>query len=273
MDTLYSIFPSRCQWPAAINDVVKAPRDTSGIRLISGAKSFDALPSQKSLKALWCFDVNEKKLDSICDCTSLESLYIENIKTENFGCLKKLTNLRILGLESCARAASLELFGELQSVSGLAITHFKNVHNLGPLAELRSLRALAVAGSVWTKMQVDSFGPLEGLRNLELLHLTNIKAEDESLRPLGGLHNLKYLDIANFYPMSEFAWLSQQLKTTECTWFQPYIEMKHVECKKCKKATMVMLTGIRKPTLCSQCNKGALEKHVHEWNKLTKMAA
>lgn len=268
METLYSIFPARRQWSPAVDDVTKAPLDTRSICLTSGARQFDKLPSYKSLKALWCANVDADKLAAVCDCSSLESLYIENIKTEHLGCLKALTNLTVLGLDSCSKATSLEALGELQSLSGLAITHFKNVHDLAPLAELRSLRALAVAGSMWTRMQVDSFKPLAGLGNLELLHLTNIKAGDESLRPLGGLENLRHLDIANFYPMAEFAWLSRKLATTECTWFRPYIEMKHMLCKKCSGATMQLLTGKRKATLCSQCDKNALEQQVHEWNAI-----
>jgi hypothetical protein len=272
METLYSIFPARREWPPAVDDVSKAPLDTSSICLTSGAQQFEQLPAYKNLKALCCANVDTNKLASICDCTSLEALYIENIKTDNLGCLKALSQLKVLGLESCSKATSLEAFSELQSLSGLAITHFKNVHDLGPLAELGSLRALAVAGSMWTRMQVDSFKPLEGLSNLELLHLTNIKAEDESLRPLGALQNLKHLDIANFYPMAEFAWLSQKLATTACTWFQPYVEMKHMACKQCSRATMLLLTGKRKPALCSQCDKTALEKHVHDWNAIAAKA-
>ena len=273
METLYSIFPARREWPPAIDDVLKAPPDSAGIRLISGARNLEKLPSYKNLKTLWCFDIDGKKLGSISECPSLDSLYIENIKTENLGCLGRLPNLRILGVEGCSKVTSLEAFGELRSLSGLAITHFKNVHELGPLAELKSLRALAVAGSMWTRMQVDSFKPLEELRGLELLHLANIKAEDESLRPLALLQNLKQLDIANFYPMSEFAWLSEKLGTTECAWFRPYSDMKHMACKRCKRATMVMLTGKRKPTLCTQCDKKALDKHFRDWHDFTGKAA
>jgi len=273
METLYSIFPARREWPSALDDVAKAPQDSSSIRLISGAQNLEKLPSYKNLKALWCFDIDGNKLGSICGCASLESLYVKNIKTENLGCLRHLTNVRVLGVETCSKVTSLAAFSALQSLSGLAITHFKNVHSLGSLANLRELRALAVAGSIWTRMRVDTFKSLEELRNLELLHLTNIKAEDESLRPLATLQNLKQLDIANFYPMSEFAWLSQRLRTTKCTWFQPYIEMKHMECKKCKKATMVMLTGKHKPTVCIQCDEKALRKHVREWDEVTEKAA
>lgn len=272
-DDLYALFPGRRKWPAALDDVAKAPPDAPAIRLVSGAQGIEKLPSYRNLKALWCFDVNESKLEAICGCISLESLYIENLKTGALDSLGKLTNLRVLGVESCSKVTSLAAFGNFQSLSGLAITHFKNVHDLEPLSSLRSLRAIAVAGSMWTRMNVDTLKPLAPLGNLELLHLTNMKATDESLRPLAELQRLKQLDIANFYPMREFAWLSQRLRATQCSWFQPFIEMKNSWCKKCKKGTMVILTGSRKPMVCNRCGRKALEEHVREWNELTQQAA
>lgn len=249
---------------------MKAPPDTISLRLISGAKKLELLPSFKHLKSLWCFDINDDKLEFISRCQSIESLYIENLRTPNLGRLRNLINLKLLGIETCSKPTSLDAIAGLKSLSGLAITHFKNVHDLGPLAELSSLRALAVGGSMWTRMNVNSFKPLEGLRNLEFLSLTNIKALDESLRPLGELINLKRLDIANFYPMREFAWLSQKLKSTECSWFEPFVDLRLWQCQKCSRSTMLMLTGKRKSRLCKLCDAGALEDHVQNWTQVTR---
>jgi hypothetical protein len=113
-------------------------------------------------------------------------------------------------------------------------------------------------------MRVTSFEPLQTLERLELLHLTNIKAEDESLMPLGKLTNLKRLDIANFYRMSEFARLAHQLRSTECTWFKPFVEIKHSQCDACA-GSRVLLTGNRKPTLCMRCDQEKLDRHIGEW--------
>jgi len=184
-----------------------------------------------------------------------------------------LRRLRILGFENCSRVTSFVDFGELHSLTGLALCHFKNVHDLAPLSELRMLKSLAVAGSLWTRMHVASFAPLEKLKQLELLHLTNIKALDESLLTLSALTNLRRLDIANFYPMSEFARLAQSLKSTECTWFKPYVELTNFRCKKCDQTTMLMLSGSRKPMLCIRCDAKKLAKHVHEWNQAADTAS
>ena len=116
-------------------------------------------------------------------------------------------------------------------------------------------------------MKVASFIPLGHLQDLEFLHLTNIKPDDESLKPLANLTHLKQLDIANFYPMSEFAQLSRKLQTTECTWFHPFLAVqKSMSCKKCKKHTMVMLTGKRSPIMCTDCDAAKLDRHMNEWN-------
>lgn len=273
MSTLHSIFPAHCIWPPAVDDVLRVPVDAVSIRLVSGAKSLDRLPSCAGLKALWCFDVGAGDLDSISSCTSLESLYIENIKTGDLSSLRRLARLRVLGLETCSKVTSLIELSELHSLQGLGITHFKNVHDLEPLARLSGLRALAVAGGIWTRMRVKSFAPLEGLEGLDLLHLTNIKADDDSLRPLAGLRNLRKLEIANVYPTSEFALLSQRLRSTECDWFRPFVEVSSLQCKKCSELSMVMPTGKGKPMLCVRCNRERLEEYVREWRLAANAAA
>jgi hypothetical protein len=265
MLALESIFPMYCQWDQAVDDVANVPVDAVSIRLVSGAKNLKTLPSYTKLKSLWCFDVGADALDAICSCASIESLYIENIKTVDLRALKRLTHLTVLGLERCSKLTSIADLGELESLAGLGITHFKNVHDLGPLARLKELRALAVAGSIWTTMRVKSFQPLAELRALEYLHLTNIKPDDGSLKPLAQLTSLKKLELANFYKTSEFAWLARRLQSTECQWFRPYVEVSVLPCKKCGAASMAMLTGKGTTMACVACDRPKLEKQIREW--------
>lgn len=268
MHSIFSIFPARREWPVATDDVINVPLEVESLRLTSRARNIGNLANLKRLKALWCFNINENDLESICNCNSLESLFIEDIKMENLDILKKLNHLKILGLETCPKVSSLEAVRNLQ-LFGLSISHFKNVHDLTPLAGLTSLRALAVSGSMYTRMEVRTFKPLAELQGLEFLHLTNIKPDDGTIKPLGGLSMLRQLDIANFYPTCEFAWLSQRLQSTECSWFKPYTDVNYMDCTKCGESTMVMLTGKRKPTVCKDCDKHTLEKHIREWDECT----
>jgi hypothetical protein len=261
---LESIFPMRREWDRAVDDVALVPANAVSVRLVSGAKHLARLPSYTKLKSLWCFDIGADALDAICRCAALESLYIDNVKTGDVSPLKRLADLKVLGLERCSKLTSLADLAELESLQGLGITHFKNVRDLGPLARLKGLRALAVTGSIWTTMRVASLQPLEELRVLEFLHLTNIKPDDGSLKPLARLTSLKKLELANFYPTSEFAWLARRLPSTECQWFRPYVEVSSLTCKKCGAASMAMLTG--KGTMaCMACDQLKLEKHMREW--------
>ena len=265
MRALESIFPMSRSWDRAVDDVADVPADAASIRLVSGAKNVARLPSYTKLKSLWCFDIGADALETICNCAALESLYIDNIKTGDVSALRRLTDIRVLGLERGSKLTSLADLTELKSLQGLGLTHFKNVHDLGPLGRMTGLLALAVAGSVWTTMRVASLQPLQALDALEFLHLTNIKPDDGSLKPLGTLTSLKKLEIANFYPTSEFAWLARKLPSTECQWFRPYVEVSSLTCGKCGAASMVLLTGKGATTACTACGGARVEKQIREW--------
>ena len=262
------IYPGRREWPGALDDVAKAPPASTEIRLISGARNINLLPRYKDLRSLWCFDIEAESFDAICNCDTLESLYLDNVKVESFYSLKKLPQLKVLGVERCSRVTSLVDFGNLDQLGGLAISHFQNVHEIEPLARLQNLRALAVEGSMWKAMNVKTLKPLGCLTNLESLSLGNLRVEDQSLRPLASLSGLKQLNVTRFYSMEEFVSLSQKLTGANCCWFRPYVDMgPSIKCKVCAKPTMVMLSGKGKPTLCSKCDKEKLSGHIRKWEE------
>lgn len=136
------------------------------------------------------------------------------------------------------------------------------VREIQPLARLKDLRELAVTGSVWARMNIHSFEPLTEISGMEFLHLTNINPADAFLKPLENLQRLKQLDIANSFSMEDFAKLAAVLPETNCIWFKPYVQISFEHCKKCEKETMVMLTGKRKSSICSNCDVQKLTKHI-----------
>ena len=265
------ICPAILRWSETASNLDPVPLDTTSLRLTASTKNFARLRDFKQLKSLWCFNINARALEHICDCTSLENLFIEGLKSESISSLRKLNNMKVLSIETCMTIDSLIEFSSLQSLEGLAIIHFRNVEVLDPLAQLTGLEQLAVAGSMWTRMKIESLGPLAALRGLKYLDLTNLKAVEESLRPIGEMTELELLEIANFYPMEEFAWLAGRLKGTECTWFKPYIQLPF-ECKRCHQRTMVMLSGKGKPKLCTNCDAERLARHVAVFEELANAA-
>ena len=266
------IFPARLEWPVAAENLDDVPRNTTRIRLISKATRFETLAEFKDLNALWCFGIDQKKLDHISRCQSLQRLYIGyNLRAGDFSPLKRLPKLDVLHLDSCSKVSGLEQLAELTQLTGLSIENFKNVHDIAPLLALTNLRELAIDGSMWTRMTITSVEPIRNLSNLEFLSLTNTKVADESLEPLQELSNLKTLSIANFLPVAEFAKLSAKLPHCSCDWFKPYITT-NLQCKKCGRNTRVMLSGKGTSMLCSQCDVGRLAKHVNEFEQIKKGA-
>ena len=268
-----AIFPAKLSWPNAITNLDKVVCNDKTLRLVTNTQNFDLLMKFKGLKRLWCFDINGKHLEIIGNCKSIEQLYIENLKSDRLSIFTRLPNLKILSIDTCSKANTLDDIGNLVNLKGLSLVHFSKINDINPISGLINLRELAIAGSMWKRMKIQSFMPLEQLLNIEFLHLTNLKPEDESLKPLESLKTLKQLDIANFYPMEDFAKLAGILSETSCTWFKPYINTSFFPCKKCGENTIVMLTGKRKPSICCKCDIKRLNKHVAEFERIMKSNA
>ncbi len=270
MDNTDEIFPARQSWSQAVSDISTTNKNVVELRLISKVKGITKLSQLSKLKRLWCFDVNEDFFDKICKCTSLEELFIENLKTNEIEKLQLLTSLTVLSIERCNKLENLASFSMLKHLKALRIESLKNVTDMSPLVNLPNLEVLVVAGGMESssRMKVSTFSPLSHLKKLKYLHLTNIKALDNSLEPLGTLTNLIRLDLANFYPTEEFAKLSRKLPSTKSTWFSPYIDIPYTNCKKCQKKTMVMLSGSSKPSLCKECDKEKLNAHIEKFQMI-----
>jgi hypothetical protein len=262
------ILPAHLEWPKAADNLNSISRGATRIRLVTGAKGFERLAEFEQLEALWCFGIDDKCLKQISTCLSLKELYLDyKLKTADLSPLLNLPKLSILTIDSCSRMTSLEQLASFKSLVGLSIVNFKNVHDIGPLAELSNLRELAVEGSMWMRMKIDTLAPIGGLQRLEVLHLTNLKVADESLAPLASLSRLRELQIANFYPYEEFARLAAKHPQTTSQWFAPFISTSW-SCKECKVGEMVMLTGKGKPMLCRRCNTQRLARHVAEFESI-----
>src|SRR5262245_39790684 len=116
------IYPASHSWPTASKDVQIVPPETTRLRLVNKAIGFETLHQLKSLEALWCFGINQTKLEQIAACVSLRELYCEyNLRITDVGCLKKLQHLEVLRLDSCSSIKSLEQLGEFTHLRGLGI--------------------------------------------------------------------------------------------------------------------------------------------------------
>jgi hypothetical protein len=190
----------------------------------------------------------------------LKRLYLDGVRVPLHG-VDRLTGLEVLSVESATRMASLADVPAILPLQGLSVTNAPKVTSLVPLSERRQLRALNVSGGIWSRMTVDSLGPLAGLSELKYLDLLNLKVLDGSLEPLGSLIGLRELNLPNFYSVREFAKLAGRLRGTDCPWFRPTVDLPNVDCPKCGEKSLVMLTGKGTRTMCRDCDDDRIRKH------------
>jgi hypothetical protein len=254
------LYPHEAGFPPAISDVSDATSTATDVRLVADARGWDRLPALGHLARLWCFRINGERLAVITQCRSLRRLYLDGLRV-SLHTVDRLTDLQVLSVDSATRMESLAEVPASLPLEGLSVTNAPNVTNLVPLRDRYQLRALNVSGGIWSKMTVDSLGPLAGLRELKYLDLMNLKVLDGSLEPLGSLTELTELGLSNFYSVREFARLAARLRGTHCLWFSPTVDLPNVACQKCGKESMASLTGKGIRTMCRVCDADRIRKH------------
>jgi hypothetical protein len=255
------LFPALAGFPEATEDLADVPKTTGSVRSIEKVLNFPELVNLSGLKRLWCFGISPEKLQTISQCVTLTHLFIETVRANDLSPLARLRNLESLSIETAPKVEALDQFGDFDWLDGLALLHFPSVKSIEPLGRLSKIQALAIAGSMWTRMTIESLAPISSLKCLRFLHLTNLKAVDNSLEPLQELTTLEELECGNFFPMEQFARLAAALPQARCTWFSPLVSLGSLPCKKCGRTDLVLLTGKGATRLCRTCDEARVRKH------------
>jgi hypothetical protein len=204
--------------PPVLVDVAQVPEGTSELRLRRDRRSHHGLRKHGQLRKLWAYGVDQAFLAEIAALPRLELLHLDQVAAADLTPLSAMGSLSRLTLVGATKVRDLEWLAGLGGLRTLGLEHLPSVHDLAPLAALPMLTALAVEGSLWKAMRVDSLQPMAGLRDLEALFLTNLRVSDRSLRPLHGLAHLQTLQCARHFPAAEFAALAAARPGLDCGW-------------------------------------------------------
>jgi hypothetical protein len=272
MSTDCKLFPAKLQLPPATQDAARLVGDEPSIRLTADVVGFDLLAHHTAVRVLWCFGIDQERVEILAECKQLEALYLEDVRVPQLEALGALEKLEVLGVDGATKIVSLDWLDRMPALTQLRLQGLPRVHSLEPITAQVKLRALDVSGSMWTRMKVDSFASLSALRELRTLYLTNIECRDGSLDVLAGLPYLEELYIAGFYGWEVFARLSGLRPDIRCGWFKPFLEIEHQRCDVCG-GQLVLLTGKGQPTLCRQCKADRIQKHVDRFLRVAGEAA
>lgn len=152
------------------------------------SKRFDSIFQSTALKILYLSRYTGADLSLLEQLTELERFSLSSRKIESLSGIENFTALRIFHLYMCTKLKSLDGIEALsQSLEDLEIESCKRLHDLSPIRPLTRLKRLVLNRFD----EVDSFAPLEALRDLETFRM------DYPPRPTAE-HDLSFLsDLPN----------------------------------------------------------------------------
>ena len=230
----------------------------------------EALPTLSDVRLLWFpSQVTQRLFEAACRVPRLEGMDIKWSRIADLAPIAQCTSLRYLKIGSSASVPSIEPLGTMTQLLWLELENFRKIGDVAPLSSLQNLQGLGYTGSIsGGAPTIASLAPLAELRSLRWLALHRLRVKDGSLRPLGGLRNLAFLSLPNRYAVEEYAWLKTRLGTTDHGIDAYTVIDGSIACKKCRGRAMAMLTGKGEGWLCRTCDADKLDKAVVKFRDL-----
>jgi hypothetical protein len=168
----------------------------------------DFLATVTELEFLWFSSrVPQEVFDAACTVSNLKGLWVKWSSIKTIGSIAGAPSLMFLHLGSSPQLTSVEPLRRLGNLIWLELENIKRVSDFPVIGELRQLRGLAIEGSMWTTLVVDSLAPLAQLQELRHLSLANLRAKDKTLSPLFSLSSLEHFHAAQWWTKEEVSQL------------------------------------------------------------------
>jgi hypothetical protein len=233
------------------------------------------LPQLENVRILWLKSrVPQELFNAACKMKQLRGLYIKWGPITDLTPLSNLKTLTHLHLGGAVSAKPLTALSSLDQLIDLEIENVNAASDLSFLQGLPQLKAFTLAGlfSGPKSLAVKKLTPISDLKNLERLSLSVLTIDDESLAPIADLPKLKHLRLSNQFLMEEVAGLAGRMPAVQSRSFEPLDPQPWFACKKCKKYTLVQLTGKGKPRLCSVCDAKKIAAFMEAFNRIVEIS-
>ncbi len=220
-----------------------------------------------SAKTVRIFGANDKIFDGICDTLSADTVTFYKTRVTNLSSLTKISGLKRLWIEWNNKLIDLSPLASLTQLDALVLIDIPKANDLSPLAKLKNLRLLEFSGAASLSKQntAATLSPLGALKQLEELHLRNVKIIDDGLRPLAKCSNLKRLYVANTFATEDYAYLAANLPKVTCQHFAATVPLTSGVFG---DGLDTMVVGKRKPLLSSKHNADRIAKYEKRFAEL-----
>ncbi len=236
------------------------------LHLFASAKNIDLL-KELSIDNLWLIGAKDKDLEKILPMVNLKYLNLYHLLAKNLKILETQNKPEVIILNWNTKATTLWDISKNTNLKILEITDFPKVNEISQLSLATQIDQLSLSGGIGKPLKIKTLKPLESLKQLKYLSLTNLRLEDDTLKPLMELKNLKHLDLSNQFETKEYAFLAARLKNTICSMFQATNSC-NISGTDNNIVWDTMVTGRRKPFLLSTKDSTKIDKYIKDFERL-----
>lgn len=174
------------------------------------------------LQYLWTSRLPEAGAEAVGRLVQLERLVIHEYRATDMRLLSGLRRLKRLAIVGSPKLRHLAGVERMRDLRELILFDNCNYSDLQPVSSLARLETLCLEGGFSKALRVDSLSPLAELRRLRRLRLAGIRVVDKSLRPLQGLTSLRSVFIARNFPKPELRALAAALPNARGEFLDTY---------------------------------------------------
>jgi Leucine-rich repeat (LRR) protein len=165
-----------------------------------------------NVKYIWTYHkLNQTTFESICRMKNLKGINIKWSSIKDLECLKDKTEIEHLNLGSSTSIGSIKPICELPKLITLESENLKKVSDWKYVANLKQLEGLGINGGMYERLKLKSIDFISELINLKYLYFMSTKILDNSLKPIEGLKELKNLRLTQEWSEEEFIQLRNKL--------------------------------------------------------------
>lgn len=141
----------------------------------------------------------QELFDAVCHQRRLVKLSIKWGAYADLGGLENLGKLELLHLGSGASVESIAPLTKLRALLGLSVENLQKITDYAPLAKLRTLESLTIAGDAFGPrfIKVDSLEFLRAMPQLRSFRLLTARLQSKDYRPILALQKLEHLGLGS----------------------------------------------------------------------------
>jgi hypothetical protein len=221
----WTLVPNRERYAYRIRDVPAGSPEVTIVTIGKDDRNWSRALTLPNLEELTLHEPTKEQLHAVGALRAVKRLRITHARPRTIDFIAAMEGIEELVLEYVSGFSDLTPLASLTRLRALHIENLRRVSDFGGLAGARSLKYLAIHGTLDWKQPIKDFEFLRGLEGLEVLALWQVicPAPYPALLPALGLRNLKTLRIHGSYMAAEeYALLEEGLPGVEGASWGPH---------------------------------------------------